>query len=65
MDFDFDDDDPTDFFIWDQFIDPGKYQCENCGGLFDEEDDCIEWSEERQCHLFECPDCGATGRIQG
>jgi len=35
MDFDMDPTlDPTEFFVWDDLIDPGKeYQCPNCGCL--------------------------------
>jgi len=63
MTFGLDPTDPMNFFLWTEFIDPGKYQCENCGMLFTEEDQCIEWCEERQCYLFECPDCNAAGEI--
>jgi len=55
--------DPMEWFIYDQFFDPGKYQCDACGALFDEEDHCIEWSEEDDCFIFQCPDCGAVGWI--
>jgi DNA-directed RNA polymerase subunit RPC12/RpoP len=63
MDFDLDPTDPLGFFLWDEFIDPGKYQCDNCGSLFD--DEWTEWSEERQCDLFQCPSCGVRGEISG
>ena len=56
--------DPITWFIYDQFLDPGKHQCKDCGALFDKEDQCIEWSEEDNCMPFECLDCGAVGQIE-
>jgi len=56
--------DPLGFFLWDEFLNPGKYQCDSCGTLFDEEDQCIEWCEDEHCYLFECPGCGVTGEIR-
>ena len=39
---------PTEFFIWDDLVDPGKeYQCPNCGRLMD--GSCIARSEENDC----------------
>ena len=64
LDFDLDPTESEDFFVWEECVNPGKYQCKKCGALFDEEDQCMEWCEERQCYLFECPDCGAVGEMQ-
>jgi len=63
MEWDFDPvDDPLDFIAWEELIDPGKeYQCPECGKLMDE--NCVEWSEEEECWVCECPDCGAVSRI--
>ena len=54
--------DPLGFFLWDEFIDPGKpYQCPSCGRLLD--DDTSKWNDDRQCHVIECPDCHALVRV--
>ena len=54
--------DPLSFFLWDEFIDPGKpYQCPECGRLLD--DDTSKWNDDRQCHVIECPDCHALVRV--
>jgi hypothetical protein len=48
--------DPTDFFLYDEFINPEmKYECENCGTRFGEE--CVTWNEQAQCHVAICPAC--------
>ena len=55
--------DPWGFFIWDEFIDPGKpCQCPRCGTLMDEE--CIEWNEELERNVCVCPDCGTGSDCQ-
>jgi len=63
MEWDFDPaKDPIDFIVWEELIDPGKpYQCPKCGQLMDQ--DCVEWSEGRECRVCRCPDCGAVSRI--
>ena len=49
--------DPTDFFIYDEFLNPGmKYECKRCGTPFG--DECVTWNEEAQCHVAVCPACG-------
>lgn len=54
--------DPMDYFIWDEFINPDKkYQCPNCGMLFSEEE--VAWSEEEQCRVAVCPECGTKGVV--
>ena len=56
MDFDMD---PTEFFIWEEFIDPGKeYQCPSCGLLMD--GSCVAWNEKEGCFVCGCPDCGCV-----
>ena len=53
---------PLDFFVWDEFIDPGKeYECPNCGRRMDES--CVAWCEEEACLVCECPDCGTASTI--
>ena len=53
---------PMGFFIWDEYIDPGKeYQCPNCGLLMD--GSCVAWCEEGECPVCECPDCGTVSTI--
>ena len=50
--------DPTDYFIYSEFIDPGmKYECQNCGTRFG--DECVVSNEEAQCDVAVCPACGA------
>ena len=54
--------DPLGFFLWDEFIDPGKpYQCPSCGRLLGE--DTKRWSEEHQLKVIECPECGTISRV--
>ena len=49
------------FFVWDEFVDPGKpLQCPGCGALSD--DECIEWRETEECYVCVCPDCGTVSR---
>ena len=55
-------DDPLGFFLWDEFIDPGKpYQCPSCGCLLGE--DMKRWSDEHQLNVTECPECGTMSRV--
>jgi hypothetical protein len=57
-------DDPLDYFMWEEFIDPGKeYECSNCGRLMD--GSCVAWCEEEECLVCECPDCGTVSKICG
>ena len=49
--------DPTDFFLYDEFLNPGmKYECQGCGTLFG--DESVVWDEETKCNLAACPGCG-------
>ena len=55
--------DPTDFFMWEEFIDPArKYECPTCGALFG--DESLE-SDEEGCMTYECPSCGQCGIADG
>ena len=50
------------FFIWDEFIDPGKsLQCPGCGALLGEESVQSDENEER--YVGACPDCGMVNRL--
>jgi predicted nucleic acid-binding Zn ribbon protein len=52
--------DPTDYFIYDEFLNPGmKYECQNCGTRFG--DECVV-KDETQC-IAVCPACGAQAVI--
>jgi DNA-directed RNA polymerase subunit RPC12/RpoP len=54
--------DPMDYFLWDEFVNPGKrYQCRNCGTLFTDEE--VSWSEEDQSRVAVCPECGTKGLV--
>jgi DNA-directed RNA polymerase subunit RPC12/RpoP len=54
--------DPMDYFLWDEFLNPGKtYQCPNCGTLLTEEE--VSWSEEDQARVAVCPECGRKGLV--
>jgi transcription elongation factor Elf1 len=53
--------DPTDFFVYDEFLDPEpemeyEYECPHCGTRFGEE--CVGWNDATQCHIAVCPGCG-------
>jgi DNA-directed RNA polymerase subunit RPC12/RpoP len=49
--------DPIDFFLYDEFLNPDmKYECQNCGALFGNED--VIWDEETHSHVAVCPACG-------
>ena len=53
---------PTEFFIWDDLIDPGKeYQCPNSERLMD--GSYVARSEEDDCLVCQCPDCGTLNNI--
>ena len=50
--------DPLDYFLYEEFFNPGmEYECQNCGTLFGDED--VTWDEDAQCHVAVCPACGA------
>jgi DNA-directed RNA polymerase subunit RPC12/RpoP len=54
--------DPTDFFLYDEFLNPGtKYECQGCGTQFG--DECVTWDEEAQCHVAVCPGCGSQAIV--
>jgi len=54
--------DPADYFIWQEFLDPGmEYECPSCGTPFGEENVA---SDEHGSRLYECPGCGRSGRIE-
>jgi hypothetical protein len=56
-------DDPMDFFLWDEFFNPGtQYECPDCGSRFGP--DCVAWSEEEGIHIYECPGCGCSGIVE-
>ena len=58
MDFD----DPMDYYVWDEFIDPANFDCPGCGARLGSEQ--TGWDEEAGCEVFACPVCGTVGRLE-
>lgn len=55
--------DPWSFFIWDEFVDPGKpLECPGCGVLLDAA--CVQWDEDEERYVIVCPDCGTVTECQ-
>jgi DNA-directed RNA polymerase subunit RPC12/RpoP len=49
--------DPTDGYIYNEFLDPGmEYECPNCGTSFGRED--VAWDDQTQSQVAVCPGCG-------
>jgi len=54
-------DNPLDSLYWDEFINPGKYQCPHCGRLLRDEEVAAGRGGVRL--VVVCPDCGAECKI--
>ena len=55
--------DPLDLYQWQEVFDPEmKYECQNCGTLFGDEE--VHADPELDCLVAVFPVCGATWRVE-